>query len=358
MGVTIYDLAREAGVGIGTVSRCLNNHPSVSEQTRAKVLAVVRRLNYQPHAYAQRLASKRTNTISAIIPYFTNYFFVQVLQGVQDKAAEYGFDLILYGVNHPSQAEYYLRRSLHRGHVDGVLFFSMKLPEVYVQKFQQIRLPLVLVDAYHPEFDSIRVKNREGAMEAVRHLIKLGHRNIGMINASLETQPAQDRMEGYKLALEEAGIPFRPDRVFMSSNDRQDGFNREAGMESMGELIRHNPAVDKTTAVFIASDVQAIGALQSASELGVRVPEDLAVVSFDDIELAYHARLTTMRQPMHEMGVLALEKVIARMKDPAAPSAVTSFMPQLIVRHSCGARAASSPTASRGGRIELEEVSQ
>src|SRR5664279_2311833 len=106
MGVTIYDLAREAGVGIGTVSRCLNNHPSVSAETRAKVLGVVKRLSYQPHAYAQRLASKKTNTISAIIPFFTNYFFIQVLQGVQDKAADLGFDLILYGVNNPSQAEY------------------------------------------------------------------------------------------------------------------------------------------------------------------------------------------------------------------------------------------------------------
>ena len=209
MSVTIYDLAREAGVGIGTVSRCLNNHPSVSAETRAKVLDVVKRLSYQPHAYAQRLASKKTNTISAIIPFFTNYFFIQVLQGVQDKASEFGFDLILYGVNNTSQAEYYLRRSLHRGHVDGVMFFSMKLPESYVAKFQQIRLPLVLVDAYHPEFDSISVKNLEGATMATRHLLKLGHTNIALINASLSTQPAKDRMEGYRIALNEAGIPFR-----------------------------------------------------------------------------------------------------------------------------------------------------
>ena len=132
MGVTIYDLAREAGVGIGTVSRCLNNHPSVSARTRERVLDVVRRLDYQPHTHAKRLASRRTNTIAAIIPYFTNYFFIQVLEGVQDKASELGFDLILYGVNHPAQAEYYLRRSLQRGHVDGVMFFSMRFPDSYV----------------------------------------------------------------------------------------------------------------------------------------------------------------------------------------------------------------------------------
>ncbi len=356
MGVTIYDLAREAGVGIGTVSRCLNNHPSVSAHTRAKVLAVMKRMNYQPHAYAQRLASKKTNTISAIIPYFTNYFFVQVLQGVQDRASELGMDLILYGVNNPAQAEYYLRRSLHRGHVDGVMFFSMKLPEGYVVKFQQMQLPLVLVDAYHPDFDSIRVKNREGAMVATRHLLKLGHRSIAMINANLTTQPAQDRMDGYRAALEEEGIPFSMKRVFISAIGKQDGVNRESGRASMNELIRVNAGRATATAVFVASDVQAIGALEAASEHGVRVPEDLAIVGFDDIELAQHTQLTTMRQPMYEMGVLAVERLVARMANSAVPPTMMSFMPELIIRKTCGAAAGVEPSTARHGHIELVET--
>jgi len=358
MGVTIYDLAREAGVGIGTVSRCLNNHPNVSAETREKVLAVVKRLSYQPHAYAQRLASKKTNTISAIIPFFTNYFFIQVLQGVQDKAAEIGFDLILYGVNHTDQAEYYLKRSLHRGHVDGVMFFSMKFPESHVARFQQINLPLVLVDAYHPQFDSIHVKNMEGAKVATRHLLGLGHRNIAMINASLDTQPARDRMEGYQAALEESGVAFTADKVFISGIGKQDGFNREAGKASMRELIASNRGPHPVTAVFIASDVQAIGAMEMAREAGVRVPEDIAIVGFDDIELAQHAQLTTMRQPMYEMGTLALERLVARMKTPAAAPTVTSYVPELIIRRSSGALQVRSPgeeQESRGAsRIELE----
>lgn len=337
MGVTIYDLAREAKVGIGTVSRCLNNHPAVAPETRARVLAVMKRLNYHPHAYAQRLASKRSNTISCIIPYFTNYFFVQVLQGVQDKAGELGIDLILYGVNHPEQADYYLRRSLNRGHVDGVMFFSMKFPESFVARFQQMQLPLVLVDTMHPQFDSIRVENREGALMAVRHLIGLGHRNIAMINASLQTQPAQARLEGYRAALEEADLGFTQDRVFISSIGKQDGFNREAGRASMQELLRDPKNRRDITAVFVASDVQAIGALEVARELGVRVPEDIAIVGFDDIELATHSGLTTMRQPMHEMGELALEKLMARVKEPQARPTLTSFMPELVIRTTCGA---------------------
>ncbi len=357
MGVTIYDLAREAGVGIGTVSRCLNNHPSVSPETRAKVLATAKRLSYQPHAYAQRLASKKTNTISTIIPFFTNYFFIEVLQGVQDKASELGFDLILYGVNNPAQAEYYLRRSLHRGHVDGVMFFSMKFPESFVAKFQQMNLPVVLVDTYHEKFDSLSVKNKEGAMRATQHLISLGHRNIAMINATLENEPARERLEGYRAALDRAGLAFNTAMVFTATIDRQDGFNREAGYTSMKELIKKSSLRSPITAVFVSSDVQAIGALEAARELGIRIPEDIAIVSFDDIELARHAQLSTMRQPMHEMGSLALEKLRGRMKTPSIPPTLTTFLPELIIRQTCGANMEKTAAQSPRSSIELENSS-
>lgn len=354
MGITIYDLAREAGVGIGTVSRCLNNHPSVSPKTRERVLAVAKRLSYQPHAHAQRLASRRANTVSTIIPFFTNYFFIEVLQGVQDKAAEFGIDLILYGVNNPAEVEYYLRRSMHGGRVDGVMFFSMALPETYVHKFEEMKLPLVVVDAYHDHFDSLLVKNKEGAMQATRHLLSLGHRNIAMINASLDTVPARERLEGYKAALEEANIPFRLDRVVIASNGKQDGFNRDAGYQSMKEILRRSFGRDRITAVFIASDVQAIGALEAARELGIRVPEDIAIVGFDDIELANYAQLTTVRQPMHTMGTIALQMLVDRMKNPDAPPKLSTFLPELVVRKTCGAVPPFGQPVLSGG-IELGE---
>jgi LacI family transcriptional regulator len=335
MGVTIYDLAREAGVGIGTVSRCMNNHPSVASATRARVLEIARRMSYQPHARAQGLASKRTNTFSAIIPFFTNYFFIQVLQGIQDKAMELGFDLILYGVNHPLQAEYYLRRSLQRGRVDGVLYFSMPLPEAFASKFKQMQLPLVMVDTSHPDFDSFRVKNREGAREATRHLLSLGHRQIAMINGSLDTHPGRERLEGFCLALEEYGVPYTEDRLFISGVARQDGFSRESGRESMRRLLAGRERADPFTAVFVASDIQALGALEVARELGVRVPEDISLIGFDDIELAQHSGLTTMRQPMYDMGMLAMERLQLRVKNPNAPVTLTTFLPDLVVRTTC-----------------------
>lgn len=337
MAVTIYDIAREAHVGIGTVSRCLNNHPSVSAKTRASVLAIAKRMDYYPHTYARRLASRRTNTFAAIIPYFTNYFFVEVLQGIQEKASELGLDIVVYGVNHPTQAEEYLRRSLQRGHVDGVLFFSMRMPESYAARFKQMKLPLVMVDTSHPEFDSLRVENREGALEATRHLLSLGHRRIAMINGSLETSPGSERLEGFRLALAGYGVPYDEESVFISGLTKQDGFSKDSGRESMKRLL--NGERDRTpyTAVFIASDIQALGALEVARERGVRVPGDIALIGFDDIELSQHAGLTTMRQPMRQMGLLAMEHLVDRIANPDLPPALTMFHPDLIIRETCGA---------------------
>jgi DNA-binding LacI/PurR family transcriptional regulator len=353
MGVTIYDLAREAGVGIGTVSRCLNNHPSVSPETRAKVLGVVKRLSYQPHAYAQRLASRRANTISTIIPFFTNHFFVEVLRGVQGKSQELGIDLILYGVSNIEQVEYYLRRSLSRGHVDGVMFFSMKFPESYVEKFLQIGLPVVLVDTYHKMFDSITVRNAEGARIAVEHLFRLGHRRIAMINGYMETMPARERFQGYRKAFEVHGLTVDEDLVFSTGRERLDGFSREAGRMLMKQVILKRTDANPITAVFVASDIQAIGVLEAAREEGLRVPGDIAVVSFDDIELAAQASLTTMRQPMYEMGSLAVDWLMSNMqKRPREPRS-TSFLPELVVRRSCGASMHHDPELTKPRGVAL-----
>lgn len=181
--VNIYDIACEATVGIVTVSRVLNRSPNVTPETRRRVLEVTKRLNFQPHTYAQRLARRHSETISAIIPFFSTFFFATVLHGVQDRCSELGYDLVLYSVNQTDQVESYINRALQRGKVDGILFFSMKLPPKAVPRLRESRLPIVLVDTSLPEFDSISVANSEGAYAAVRHLIQLGHRSIGMINA-------------------------------------------------------------------------------------------------------------------------------------------------------------------------------
>jgi LacI family transcriptional regulator len=179
-----------------------------------------------------------------------------------------------------------------------------------------------------------------------------------MINATLENEPARERLQGFRTALDESGLPFVQDNVLTATIDRQDGFNREAGYSSMKELVKRVSRSNPVTAAFVSSDIQAIGALEAARELGVRVPDDIAIVSFDDIELARHAQLSTMRQPMHEMGRLALEKLRGRMKEPAAPPTLTTFLPELVIRQTCGARnVVSSDSSSSQPSIELENSS-
>ncbi|MFZ1081502.1 MAG: LacI family DNA-binding transcriptional regulator [Candidatus Kryptoniota bacterium] len=333
--VTIYDIAREASVGLGTVSRVLNNHPSVTPETRKRVKDVLKRLKYQPHTYAQRLARRQSETISAIIPFFTNYFFIEVLQGVQDKISQLGYDLVLYGVNNIDQVEAYIARALQRGKVDGILFFSMKLPDKIVTRLKETTVPMVLVDTTHSDFDSISVANTEGAYAATTHLIELGHGTVGMVDAKLVSTPAIERLQGYKQALTNHGIKFSENLVKMGINNKQDGFNREAGYEAMMEFIKMGEEMPK--AFFVSSDIQAMGAITALNENKFRVPEDVVVVGFDDIELAKHIKLTTMRQPMYQIGVLAIERLVARMANPDMEILHTTFSPTLIVRESCGA---------------------
>lgn len=330
MPPTIYDIAREAKVGIGTVSRVFNDHPSVSKGTRERILRIAHRLNYRPHPYARGLARKRTNSVMAVIPFFTTFFFMEILQGVQSKLSELDIDLILVGVNHPDQLEESLHHHIHRSRVDGMLFFSMQLPEHFTASSASQRLPVVLVDAHHPRFDSLAVDNQEGAYQATRHLIGLGHKRIGMLNANLESLPARERLRGFRRAMEEAGLHVDAGLVKSSKSARLDGFTSEAGKDVMQKFIaldRHMP-----TALFISSDIQAAGALEALSDAGLKCPQDISIVGFDDIELASHLGLTTMRQPLFHMGQLAAEALVARLERPNREAAHSMFVPELIVR--------------------------
>lgn len=335
MSVTIYDIAREANVGIGTVSRVLNNSANVTTETRERVITVARKLHYQPHAFAQALARKRSNTLSAIIPFFTNYFFIEVLQGVQETLSSLGYDLIIHGANNRVQLEEYLLRSMRKGRVDGTLLFSLDIPEQFVEEFTERKMPLVLVDTFHPAFDSIRVDNASGTRTATEHLIQLGHTHIGMINANLTSAPARERLSSFRQTLLSHGRTVDDAAIITSTESKNDGFSRESGFRGMAEFLASGSKVP--SAFFVSSDIQAIGVLAALREKGLRVPEDVALVSFDDVELAKNFDLTTMSQPMFKMGELAVKKMMERIEDPTAPVSSVSFKPSLIIRASCGA---------------------
>ncbi|MFQ5568057.1 MAG: LacI family DNA-binding transcriptional regulator [Rhodothermales bacterium] len=329
MGVTIYDIAEKAKVSIATVSRVFNNHPRVSEKTRERVIAIAEELGYQPHVSAQNLARRKTHILSAVIPVMTNFFFVGVLRGLQDRLAESDFDLLVYASKALEDVDGQLERALQRGRAEGVLLFSMPLTEERVERLKRSRQPIVLVDCFHPEFDSVSINNEQGGYLATRYFIDQGCSRIGMIMANPESIPAAERRTGYERALLEAGLPM-DEALVVSSNDAvEHGYTEQAGHDAMKQLLQRQP---RPEAVFVASDIQALGALRAVNEEELSVPEDIAIIGFDDIMISEYVGLSTLRQPMYQMGKLAVEKFLMRQQHPEYPTSHTVFSPRLIVR--------------------------
>ncbi len=336
MPVTIYDVAKKAGVGIGTVSRAINNSPQITEETKYKVLSVIRELDYRPHTVAQSLARRRTSTIGCIIPFFTGYFYMELLRGIQRKVTDHKNDLILYSVDQMEKRDTFLERVLQERRVDGILLVSLEISDEYAQKFKSQGFPIVLLDGSHPELDSIKVDNAEGAFVATKHLLHLGYQSVAMIAGRLTSLPARLRFEGYKKAMADAGVPFDK-RFFVATEgpDDNDGFNKENGYAAMQRLL--DLGESRPRAVFASSDIQAIGAMQAVRERGLNVPSDVAIVGFDGIELASHVGLTTMRQPMAEMGQIAVDRLMQKIDESDESDFKRKVSTELAIRESCGA---------------------
>ncbi len=334
MSLTIYDIAREAGVSIATVSRVFNNSPRVAPHTRKRVLEVARRLGYQPHVSAQSLARRQAQLVSAVVPMLTNYFFVEVLRGLQDRLAESPFDLLVYAAPTLADVDAHLERALQRGRSAGVMLFSTPLTQERVELLKRGRQPIVLVDSFHPDFDSVSIDNEQGGYLATRHLIEHGYRRIGLLMAHPDSVPARERRYGYERALREAGLTLDPSLIASSTDPHHHGYTEEGGREAMRQLLGHEP---RPEAVFVVSDIMALGALQALEEAGLRVPDDVALIGFDDLRVSRYLGLSTLRQPMYEMGKLAAEKLLRRIAEPDLPVTSTVFAPRLICRRTCTA---------------------
>lgn len=333
MGVTIYDIADQARVSIATVSRVFNNHARVSARTRARVLEVAEELGYQPHASAQSLARRQTSLVSAVIPMLANHFYLEVLRGLQDQLAESDFDLLVFSARQIEEVDAQLERALHRGRSAGVLLFSTPLTPDRTQRLLDSGQPVVLVDSFDSQFDSVSIDNEQGGYLATHALIERGFRRIGLLMAHADSVPASMRRAGYEKALREAGLSVDERLVATSGDEREHGFTEEAGYQGMTTLLGRHPRPD---AVFVTSDVQALGALQAAREAGLRVPEDVALVGFDDVAVSRHVGLSTLRQPMYEMGKLAVDKLLLRIQHPEHPTSHTVFAPRFVDRRTSG----------------------
>ncbi len=338
MPVTIYDIAEGASVSIATVSRAFNGHPRVSRSTRERVFEVARDLGYEPHASAQNLARQNTNLISAVVPIMTSAFFMEVLRGIQDQLDDSPYDLVVYASRTLDSIGGQLARAVQRGRADGLVLVSTPLSDQRVRLIQASGQPSVLVDAFHPDIDSVTVDNRRGGAVATRHLLARGHRRIGLVLPVAGSGPSDQREAGYLDALAEAGVAADPDLVVHSEWDLvHHGYTRFAGYRGMQTLLqRFEGRDDAPTAVFVAADVMAYGALRAAREADLRAPRDLEVIGFDDVESSAYVGLSTVRQPMYEMGKLAAEHLVRRLETPGAPPAHTVFSPTLVLRETTG----------------------
>jgi len=328
--VTIRKVAEIAGVSPGTVSRVLNNSPLVNEKTRQRVLQVVRSLNYAPHRTAQRLATGKTLILAVIVPFFTAPSVIERLKGVVHTLAHSRYDLMIHNIEEPEQRAECFYTIPRRDLVDGVLVISISPTDEEVPLLMKADVPVVLIDAYHPALTTlhqITVDDVTGGRRVTEYLIGLGHTRIGFVGDPAENPfnftSSRDRARGYRQALAAAGIPYRPEYYIEAPHGRHQA--REAARRLLS-------LPEPPTAIFAASDVQAVGVLEAAREMGLRVPDDLSVVGYDDVEIAEILGLTTMRQMLFESGRRGAELLLKTLEDPETEPVHDVLPTELVVR--------------------------
>jgi LacI family transcriptional regulator len=328
---TIQDVARRAGVAVGTVSRVLNESPKVKPVTRQRVLAAIHTLDYSPNLIARSMTSRRTGSVGVIVPFFTRPFFSEVLQGVEVMISNVGREFVLYNAQSNEQCDAYFRKLPRQRRVDGLLIISLFPDDATVTRFLSAKLPIVLVDAYHPQLTSLVVNNEDGAYQAVHYLTELGHRRIGFINGVPESDfrfnSSDDRLSGFCHALADAGIDQEPGLILTEEWDRHGG--RRAAIQMLTRP-------ERPTAIFAASDLQAVGVLEAARMLNIAIPNELSLIGFDGIELAEILELSTVQQPMKRMGELGAQKLIERIESSSnnmPPPERIQLQATLVTRH-------------------------
>jgi LacI family transcriptional regulator len=300
--VTIYDVAREAGVSMATVSRVVNNNPNVKPQTRKKVFEAIERLGYRPNAVARGLASKKTTTVGVVIPDIANSIFAEVARGIEDIANMYHYNIILCNADKKKEKEIRVINTLLEKQVDGMLFMGGVVTEEHIQAFKTSSVPIVLCATTDENgaIPSVDIDHEAAAYDAVSRLIAEGHQRIAMIAGTLQ-DPATGyaRFQGYKRALENAGLSVADELV------RIGNYRYESGMEAMKYFLELE---SRPTAVFAATDEMAIGAIHTIQDYGLKVPDDISVISIDNIRMASMVRpqLTTVAQPMYDIGAVSM----------------------------------------------------
>ena len=329
---TISDVAQRAGVSPATVSRVIQGAKNVRPDTRARVERAIEELGYVPSAVAQSLRSKRTRSIALVVPDITNTFWTTVARGVEDIAQGHRYSVLLCNTDENLNKQLQYLDFLIRQQVDGVIIAPYDSNAQHLDKLRRRNIPTVIIDRRIEgwDVDSVMSDSVAGARDLVRHLISLGHRRIAMLSGPATTSTAEDRVAGYCLALTQAGIPLDPRLI------RRGEFRASSGEEMTHQLLDEGL---RPTAIFAANNVIALGVIDAAARRGLRIPQDMALVCFDDLPTASRLFpfLTVMAQPVYDLGVNAAQLLLSRLDNEAnlRPRHVV-LPPRLIVRHSCG----------------------
>lgn len=322
--MNIHDVAKKSGLSVVTVSRVLNNSPSVREGNRQKVLSAIEELNYQPNSAARSLVRGKTGVIGMSITNFNDSFYDRVIRVVNRKLAEQGYFLALSIAENEDDGVNFL---FQKDRVDGIILLSPLEEKEYVEELKRKNIPVVLLDNQfqHEDVPSVLVDNYQGGYEATNHLISLGHTRIAYIGGPSVFLSVTERKRGYVQALDEAGLtPFGTEYC---------GFTVSSGYEVAKRWIREDKL---PTAIFSGDDFIALGVVQALREEGILVPQDISVVGFDDQQFVgeFYPRLTTVRQPEAQMGNIGVELLLKLINGEVTQPAVTKLAPQLLIRES------------------------
>jgi LacI family transcriptional regulator len=352
--VTIKDIARALGLAPSTVSMALNDHPRISTKTKQRVKATARKLRYRPNLIARAMVRKQTHLIGLIVTDIMSSFFPQIIQGIEDIISKRFYSAILCATNDESRREREYLTLMREKRVDGIIAEPAH-GQTNLRLWREVmtrKIPLVSILRRLPVDDTVYVgvDNFKGGYIATRHLIQQGHETIGHLAGPESLQVSADRCEGFMAALREKGLGVYEQLIIATR------FNWEEGYRAMRQMLERKP---RPTGVFCASDIVAIGASYAIRESGLRVPQDIALVGFDDLFFASIAEvpLTTVAQPKYELGVLAAKKLQAIMQGKTTKSAVLE--PHLVIRNSCGERLnAKAMTLATGPRASPQQQTE
>ncbi|MGE8081667.1 LacI family DNA-binding transcriptional regulator [Peribacillus loiseleuriae] len=325
---TIREVAAKAGVSTATVSRIINNKGQATPETIARVRAIIKELGYRPNVVARSLTSGKSNTIALLVPTINNPFFPELARGIEDVANSYGMNVFLCNTDDEREKVTNYLVSLQERYVDGVIINSLNLTNEDLVELHSNGIPTVTLDRTFSthEFSSITVKHRIGSQLATKHLIDIGCKRIGLIRGPEDDFTAVQRMWGYRDYVKEFDW-F--DQSWIALGD----FSVKSGYLCMKELFQRHPDID---GVFASNDLMAIGLLKAAHEWGRKVPDELAIIGFDGIDMSQYTTppISTIKQPIYEMGKMAMEELIRLIREPESESSKMELDVDLILRES------------------------